>query len=186
MSADTVELPGGDHVVLQPTVPCPTDTTISATKTAVGSSRREITYDWTIEKTANPQILTIGEGETGSVLYTNPVSPLLPISLGTPGGPKTVVVISASQAATLLSNSGNAANGINKLYSQLLGAKLNIESGASSSAASATIGAADAFLATHDAGDWASLSSADKQKVLGWQSKLDDYNNGLTGPGHCN
>lgn len=113
------------------------------------------------------------------------VTPLLPVLLGSAGGLETITVASAAQAVTLLSNSGNASNGINKLYAQLLGAKLNIESGSSASASSATIAAADAFLATHGAADWMSLTGAQKQQVLSWQSTLDDYNNGLIGPGHC-
>jgi hypothetical protein len=131
--------------------------------------------------------LTIGfwkthAGDTGN----NPdlISQYLPIWLGTSGGSKSVEVTSASQAESILSQDG-ASNGIVKLYAQLLGAKLNIENGADGSAVAATIAAADAFLATHDASDWVSLTSAEQEQVLAWKDALDSYNNGLTGPGHC-
>jgi hypothetical protein len=132
--------------------------------------------------------LTIGYWKThagGVGKNADMVTPLLPILLGTPGGVKSVQVTTANQAITLLSMSGDASNGINKLYAQLLGAKLNIASGASGSAVSSTIAAADAFLATHNAADWNSLTKAQKAQVLAWMTLLDNYNNGLIGPGHC-
>ena len=92
---------------------------------------------------------------------------------------------SAAQAVGLLDKSDDASNGINKLYAQLLAAKLNIASGADGSAVSQAITQADAFLATHAAADWQSLSAAERQSVLTWMATLDDYNNGRIGPGHC-
>lgn len=109
----------------------------------------------------------------------------LPIWLGTANGAKSVQVTSAAQAVTILEFSGNAANGINKLYAQMLGAKLNIANGASSSAVADVLAAADAYLATHDATDWANLGPAERGQVLTWMTHLDNYNNGLIGPGHC-
>jgi len=132
--------------------------------------------------------LTIGYWKThAGFTGRNPdrVTPLLPIWLGTTGGAKSIQVTSAAQAVSLLSMSGDASNGINKLYAQLLGAKLNMANGADGSAVASTIAAADAFLATKKAADWGSLSKADKQMVLGWMTTLDNYNNGYIGPGHC-
>jgi hypothetical protein len=118
------------------------------------------------------------------------VSPLLPILLGTAGGAKSLNVTTAAKAVSLLSMEGSngvkaASNGINKLYAQLLGAKLNGAHGADTSAVSATIAAADAFLANNDSLSWSGLSKAQQATVLGWMTALDDYNNGVTGPGHC-
>jgi len=48
-----------------------------------------------------------------------------------------------------------------------------------------TIAAADAYLSTHDSGDWASLSKTEKGQVLAWMTTLDNFNNGLLGPAHC-
>jgi hypothetical protein len=112
------------------------------------------------------------------------VTPLLPVLLGTAGGAKSVNVTTAAQAVALLKK-GDSSNGIEKLYAQLLGAKLNIASGASSSSVSGIIAAADAFLATHNASDWDSLTSTQKAQVLSWMTTLDNYNNGLVGPEHC-
>ncbi len=133
--------------------------------------------------------LTIGYWKTHAGFHgKNPdrVSPYLPIWLGTAGGAKSVQVTGAAQAVTILSFSGNASNGINKLYAQLLAAKLNIANGADASAIAATIAAADAFLANYGSGDWSSLSKTQQKLVLTWMTTLDNYNNGYIGPGHCN
>lgn len=127
--------------------------------------------------------LTIGYWKTHTGFYGNNqdvVTPLLGsgIWLGTPGGAKSVLVTSAAQAKVLLSMSGDASNGINKLYAQLLAAKLNIANGADGSSISATIAAADAFLANYNASNWSSLTKKQKQEVLKWASLLDQYNNG--------
>jgi len=113
------------------------------------------------------------------------VTPLLPVWLGTSGGAKSVHVMTAALAVALLDRSGDASNGINKLYAQLLAAKLNIKNGADGSAVLQTITQADAFLAMHAAAAWSSLSSTQRQQVLAWMSTLDDYNNGRIGPSHC-
>jgi hypothetical protein len=118
------------------------------------------------------------------------VTPLLPVSLGTAGGAKSVNVTTAAKAVSLLSMKGSndvkaASNGINKLYAQLLGAKLSGKNGASLTSILSTIAAADAFLATHDSLSWGGLSSSEQAMVNGWMEALDDYNNGLLGPRHC-
>jgi hypothetical protein len=138
--------------------------------------------------------LTIGYWKThagfGPGRQADMVTKFLPIWLGTSSGAKSINVTTAALAVQLLSFKGwnnvfDASNGINKLYAQLLGAKLNIANGASSSAISSTIVAADSFLATHNSTDWNSLIRTDKQNVLRWMTTLDNYNNGLIGPGHC-
>lgn len=111
------------------------------------------------------------------------VTPLLPIWLGTSGGALSVQVTTATQAVFLLSMSNNPSNPVDKLYAQLLGAKLSIASGADPSAVASIITAADAFLATHN--DASTLTAAQKATVLGWASALADYNAGVTGPGEC-
>jgi len=132
---------------------------------------------------------TIGYWKTHAGFGPQPdfVTQYLPIYLGTPGGVKTLNVTTASIAVNVLSQDvyGVASNGITKLYAQLLGAKLNGASGADLTDVAAAIAAADLFLATHDYLDWDGLTRADKNMVLGWQGMLDDYNNGLIGPVHC-
>lgn len=124
------------------------------------------------------------------------VTKLLPIILGTVGGSKSVLVTSAQRAVELLIFGGaydplgnssipDAANGINRLYAQLLAAKLNIKDGAIGFSIASTITAADTFLATNNSSNWASLSRPQRQIVLGWATTLDSYNNGIIGPGHC-
>ncbi|MEW6050724.1 MAG: SdrD B-like domain-containing protein [Candidatus Zixiibacteriota bacterium] len=115
------------------------------------------------------------------------VTPLLPIWLGTAGGASSIHVTNAATAVAILDQHtyGEPSNGITKLYAQLLGAKLSIASGADGSAVASTIAAADAFLASFDWNAWGSLSHSLKNSVNTWQTALDNYNNGLIGPGHC-
>lgn len=136
--------------------------------------------------------LTIGYWKTHAGFGPQPdvVTPLLPIYLGTQGGSLTVTVSTAAQAVSILNFGGSngvtdASNGINRLYAQLLAAKLNIKSGADPSAIASTIASADAFLATHNSSSWAFLSRANRNLVNSWQLALDSYNNGIIGPGHC-
>ncbi len=111
---------------------------------------------------------------------------LLPIWLGTASTGKSIQVTTSAQAVTLLNMSGQASNGINKLYAQLLGTKLSIASGAPSSSVASAITAADAFLALYNSANWNTLSSAQKNQVLSWMTTFDQFNNGLIGPAHCN
>lgn len=136
--------------------------------------------------------LTIGYWKThaGFGPQADKVTPLLPRWLGTTSGAKSIQVTTASQAVALLDFKGSnnvkdASNGINKLYAQLLAAKLNIANGAGGSAVAATITAADAFLANKNSLSWAGLSRSQKNQVNTWAGTLDQYNNGLIGPGHC-
>jgi hypothetical protein len=127
----------------------------------------------------------LGKGKQADV-----VSPLLPIWLGTAVGAKSINVTTAALAVQLLSMNGSnnvhdASNGINKLYAQLLGAKLNKASGASSGSVSTTMAAADAFLANNNSLSWAGLTATQQATVNGWMTKLDSYNNGLEGTAHC-
>ena len=106
--------------------------------------------------------------------------------LGNAFGPSSVQITTATEAVQALSMSlGTSSNGITKLYSQLLAAKLNIARGASGADVAATIALADAYLATHDFSAWNSASKNDKSKILTWMTLLDAYNNGVLGPGHC-
>ncbi len=133
--------------------------------------------------------LTIGFWKThaGFGPQDDVVTPLLPLWLGTAGGAKSIEVTTAAEAVALLSvkDFGGNSNGIAKLYAQMLGSKLNVANGASDDAIAATLADADAFLADHDWTEWRSLSRQDQKMVLGWKDMLDDYNNGLIGPGHC-
>lgn len=123
----------------------------------------------------------------GSGPQADVVSALLPITLGNGGG-SSVVVSNTTMSHAILDMSyggGAPSNGISKLMAQLLGAKLSIANGASNADVAATITAADTFLTSHSVGDWSSLSKAEKGMVNGWMTALDDFNNGITGPGHC-
>jgi hypothetical protein len=132
---------------------------------------------------------TIGYWKThdGSGPQEDVVTPLLPIWLGNAGGLKSIYVTNTTISHNILSQDvyGSPKNGITKLYAQLLGAKLNAANDADISSIAAVISAADAFLAMYDWNDWSSLSKAQMNMVLGWAGTLDDYNNGLIGPIHC-
>ena len=75
-------------------------------------------------------------------------------------------------------------NGLVSLAHQLIAAKLNIAQGASSAAVAATIAAADAQIGSlvvppGGAGFLSTASTSSKTQIL------DNYNNGIIGPGHC-
>lgn len=131
--------------------------------------------------------LTIGywKNHAGFGPQADKLSEHLPVWLGRPDGVKSILVDNAAEAVFLLAMSGEASNGINKLYAQLLAAKLNIANGASGSAVAGTIAAADNFLSTSGSLDWAALTKTKKSQVNSWMSALDKFNNGLSGPGHC-
>jgi hypothetical protein len=113
------------------------------------------------------------------------LTPLLPIWLGTSGGAKSSQVTTTARAVYYLNKANDASNGINRLYAQLLAAKLNIANGADGPAVAGTIADADAFLATKNASDWGALPKNKKTQVNNWAITLDNYNKGLIGPGHC-
>jgi hypothetical protein len=167
------------------------DFTVENTASFVtNTTKTEGSSSWTINVNVpcNGCTLTIGYWKTHAGFTGNNkdfVTQFLPILLGNAGGTKTVSIDDATEAVQYLSMNGDASNGINKLYAQLLGAKLNIAAGAGFGAISATLTAADAFLATKNASDWASLTRAQKNQVIAWASTLDQYNNGIIGPGHC-
>lgn len=133
--------------------------------------------------------LTIGFWKThaGFGPQDDVVTPLLPIWLGDPGGAKSYLVTTAGMAVDFLGQHYycHPDNGITKLYAQLLGAKLNIANGAGPNSVGNTISKADEFLADNNCDDWDGLSSSKQKCILRWHKKLDEYNNGLVGPGHC-
>ena len=94
------------------------------------------------------------------------------------------------EAVSLLDKEGSngvadSSNGINKLYAQLLGAKLSGADGADGSVVASVIAAADAFLAGNNSSNWGGLTKAQQATVNGWMTSLDNYNNGLVGVAHC-
>lgn len=154
-----------------------------------GSSSASVKVTVVCEPPSNGCTRTPGywKNHAGFKKQADVVTPLLPIWLGTAGGAKSIQVTTAAQAVDLLNRADDSSNGINKLYSHLLAAKLNKASGASSSTSvNSTIAAADAFLALHDSASWAGLSATQQAQVLAWKDKLDSYNNGNEGTRHCN
>ena len=118
------------------------------------------------------------------------VTALLPIWLGNAAGAKSINVLTAAKAVSLLTMEGSngvkaASNGINKLYAQLLGAKLSGADGADGSVIAGVIAAADAFLAGNNSSNWSGLTKAQQATVNEWMTSLDNYNNGLVGVAHC-
>jgi hypothetical protein len=77
-----------------------------------------------------------------------------------------------------------AGNAYYNLAHQYIAAKLNILGGASSTpAVDAAITGAEGWFSTKTPG--ATLTKAQRQQLLAWAATLDQYNNGLIGPGHC-
>ncbi len=160
--------------------------------TTLEAGETDLTWDAGLYRT--PQLgctRTIGYWKNHAGLgrgnQANMVTPLLPLWLGTAGGAKSLNVTTNVMAVNILNQNvyGTPENGITKLYAQLLGAKLNVAAGASMTDVAGVITAADEFLSTHNHLDWAGMSAAEQQMVLDWHGDLDDYSNGLIGPGHC-
>ncbi|RME22446.1 MAG: VWA domain-containing protein [Deltaproteobacteria bacterium] len=72
-----------------------------------------------------------------------------------------------------------------QLASQLIAAKLNVAAGADDADVASTIGAADAWLVDHDDGDGVPLGVGDWDGAEEIKDALDAWNNGDSGPGHC-
>lgn len=93
--------------------------------------------------------------------------------------------VNYSQAQLLqILNEPTGGNGLISLAKQLIAAKLNIENGADGSAVSAVILAADAqigaLVVPPIGGGYLDPSTTSSKTQA-----LDDYNNGVSGPGHC-
>jgi len=69
------------------------------------------------------------------------------------------------------------------LIDQLIAARLSIANGADPAAIAETLVAADAWLAANPLGSKPTGAARDAGVALA--ALLDDYNNGVTGPGHC-
>lgn len=77
-----------------------------------------------------------------------------------------------------------AGNAYYNLAHQYMAAKLNVLNGAAPASVSATLTAAEALFNAQGAGD-TTLSRAERTLALSLATTLDNYNNGLIGPGHC-
>lgn len=98
-------------------------------------------------------------------------------------------------ASTLFFNSGQtwyqvfwtapAGNAYYILAQQYMAAKLNILNGASSTpAVNTAMAGAEALFMAQGPGD-TTLTKQERTQALAWAATLDQYNNGLIGPGHC-
>jgi hypothetical protein len=101
----------------------------------------------------------------------------------TVGGNAVTATPGTYNVVSLLSFSGDPSKPINKLYAQLVGAKLNIANGADGSAVSTTITQADTFLTGK--GPSQNLSGTQKQTAVSLAAQLENFNSGGIGPGHC-
>lgn len=102
--------------------------------------------------------------------------PVTSLTLGT-------VVYTKTELLSIL-NQSVGGNGLISLCHQLIAAQLNIAQGADPSAASACVAAADALiggLVCPPVGG----GYLDPSTTSATTQCLDDYNNGITGPGHC-
>lgn len=115
------------------------------------------------------------------------VTMLLPIWLGDEAGDKSMLIETTDMSYDVLQQHtyGDPSNGITKLYAHLLTTKLNIMNFANPEDIYETVSDADAFLAEYDWMDWDMLSKDDQHMVSGWKDMLEQYNEGMIGPGSC-
>jgi hypothetical protein len=102
--------------------------------------------------------------------------PVTSLTLGT-------VVYTKAQLIQILEEDVNG-NGLISLAHQLIAAKLNIAQGADPTAAAAAIASADAMIGSLVVPPIGS-GYLDPSDTSALTQTLDDYNNGVTGPGHC-
>ena len=128
-------------------------------------------------------VLPCSTGCTLTQGYWKTHYPSWPLSVINGGMTLGSVHYTAAQLESIL-NTSPVGNGLISLAHQLIAAKLNIANGADGSAVTSTIAAADALigsLVVPPAGS-GFLAPATTSALT---SALDDYNNGVTGPGHC-
>lgn len=140
------------------------------TVVAIGSVLQGITLD---ARTTTVQNCTYTQGYWKNHPSAWPTSSL---TLGT-------VVYTQAQLLSILGQPVNG-NGLISLAHQLIAAKLNILNGADPSAASATIASSDAMIGSLVVPPVGS-GYLDPSTTSGNTQILDDYNNGVIGPGHC-
>ncbi|HEX8530995.1 MAG TPA: hypothetical protein VF646_13280, partial [Cytophagales bacterium] len=73
-------------------------------------------------------------------------------------------------------------NGLVSLAHQLIAAKLNVANGAAPAAVTDAIAAADALIGAKNVLTGGFIDPSQSSTLTG---KLDQYNNGVIGPGHC-
>jgi hypothetical protein len=142
-------------------------------KEGAGSSASGFTSDLTVTSAPLAQNCTYTLGYWKNHTQQWPVTGL---TLGT-------VTYSAAQLLAILNQPANG-NKLLILAHQLIAAKLNIANGADPSSAASTIAAADALIGSLvvppiGAGDLPT------DPATSYSNLLDDFNNGLIGPGHC-
>ncbi len=102
-----------------------------------------------------------------------------PVEAITIGG----VTYTKTEAIAILSTPPKGGDATYILAHQLIAAELNVLNGADGSVVAATLADADAWLTAHPLGS--APKGADRQAGIALAEVLDDYNNGLIGPGHC-
>ena len=141
---------------------------------ASGGSQRSV-YSANVTSSTPAQ----GDNCTYTIGYWKTHSGAWPVSSLTLG----TVNYSAAQLLSIL-NQPVMGNGLVSLAHQLIAAKLNIANGANPTTIAAAIASADALiggLVVPPVGAGSLAPGA----TSGLTQQLDDYNNGITGPGHC-
>jgi hypothetical protein len=104
------------------------------------------------------------------------------------GGPDAAFFSSGQSYIEVLNEDKSTGNAYYILAFQWIAAELNQEAGASiSGAAAAAFAAGEALLSSHTPAEIDALSGDDplRQQFIAAAATLDDYNNGVIGPGHC-
>src|SRR5690606_31830244 len=102
-----------------------------------------------------------------------------------PDGPDTIFYLSGQTYLEVM-RTPPAGNAYYNLATQYIAAQLNVLSGASATAeVDAAIVAAENLFSTQSPAQVAALKGKAANEIRQWASILDQYNNGLIGPGHC-
>jgi len=93
------------------------------------------------------------------------------------------VTYTQADAIAILKTAPRGGDATRILARQLIPAKLNVLQGADPSAVETTITDADTWLIAYPLGS--DPSNPNRKEGIALSGVLDDYNNGITGPGHC-
>jgi len=147
-------------VVLTQFIPSPSPSEIGAETVQGSISPESCTYTmyyWTYYWRSHPEAFSIEDITIGDLSYTKPEAIAM-------------LKIKAQDEATAL-------------LQQFFTALFNTLNGADSSAIAEPLVEAKEWLSLHSSGD--DLTDSDRQKAQRLIQTLVDYNNGVTGPGHC-
>ena len=93
--------------------------------------------------------------------------------------------LSGQSWRSVLETAPQGGNAYYILAHQFIAASINAKSASTTTAVDAALAGAAAYFAKATPGNWSVNGTYSKSQLTDWADVLDAYNNGATGPGHC-